>query len=78
MRIEGRENDAATKIQRLTASEFLPQMPQDEFVLGDRYAETPGNMADQGRLKCSGLPFLAVGVGMFEGKNDSAPFDTAI
>jgi hypothetical protein len=28
-------------IQRLTASEFLPQLTQDEFLLCVRYADTP-------------------------------------
>ena len=29
------------EIQGLTASKFLPQLPQDAFLLGGWYAETP-------------------------------------
>ena len=45
------------QIQRLTASGFLPQLTQDEFLLCVWNADTPGNMADQeagpGGFKCS-------------------------
>src|SRR5208283_458093 len=41
MKTEGWGNDAAVEIQRLSASRFLPQLTQDAFLLGSRYAETP-------------------------------------
>jgi hypothetical protein len=46
MKTEGWGNGGAVEIQRLTVTEFLPQLTQDAFFLGDRYAETPGNMPD--------------------------------
>jgi hypothetical protein len=48
MKIGGGEMMLPSKIQRLVASEFLPQLPQDEFLLRDRYADTPRkHMPDQ-------------------------------
>jgi hypothetical protein len=41
MKSEGWGNDADGQFQRLTASIFLPQLPQDAFLLCDRYADTP-------------------------------------
>ena len=42
MRIEGLGNAGAVEIQGLTASEFLPQLPQDDFLLCGWYADSPG------------------------------------
>jgi hypothetical protein len=39
-------NAGEVEIQGLTASKFLPQLTQDEFLLCGWYAETPGNMPD--------------------------------
>jgi hypothetical protein len=41
MKTEGWGNGGAVEIQRLTVTEFLPQLTQDAFFLGDRYADTP-------------------------------------
>jgi hypothetical protein len=41
MKTERWGNGGAAKIQRLTASKFLPQLTQDAFLLCARYAETP-------------------------------------
>src|ERR1035441_1621834 len=40
MKTEGWGNGGAAEIKRLTASKFLPQLPQDEFLLGGRYVDT--------------------------------------
>ena len=40
MKTERCGNDAAVETQRLTASKLLLQLPQDEFLLGGRYADT--------------------------------------
>jgi hypothetical protein len=41
MKTEGWGNGGAGEIQGLTASEFLPQLPQDAFLWGGWYADTP-------------------------------------
>jgi hypothetical protein len=41
MKTEGWGNGGAVEIQRLTASKSLPQLTQDEFLLGGRYAGHP-------------------------------------
>ena len=41
MKSEDWGNCGAVEIQGLTASKLLPQLPQDAFLLGGRYAETP-------------------------------------
>jgi hypothetical protein len=45
MKIVGVEMMLPSKIQRLAASEFLPQLPQDEFLLCVRYADYPRKCA---------------------------------
>jgi hypothetical protein len=40
MKTEGWGNGGAVEIQGLTASKFLPQLTQDAFFLGERYAES--------------------------------------
>jgi hypothetical protein len=42
MKTEPWGNAPAGQFQGLTASEFLPQLPQDEFLMGGWYADTPG------------------------------------
>jgi hypothetical protein len=44
MKTEGWGNDADGQFQGLTASKFLPQLTQDELLLGGWYAETPPEM----------------------------------
>jgi hypothetical protein len=41
MKTEWWGNDADGQFQGLTASKFLPQLPQDAFLLCGWYAETP-------------------------------------
>jgi hypothetical protein len=41
MKTEGWGNAGVVEIQRLTASKYLPQLSQDAFLLGGRYADTP-------------------------------------
>ena len=41
MKTQAWRNGGAVEIQGLTASEFLPQLTQDEFLLGGWYADTP-------------------------------------
>ncbi len=41
MKTEGWGNSGAVEIQRLTASKLLPQLSQDAFFLGGRYAKPP-------------------------------------
>jgi hypothetical protein len=41
MKVVGWGNDADGQFQGLTASKLLPQLTQDAFLLGGRYAETP-------------------------------------
>jgi hypothetical protein len=41
MKFVAGENDAAGQFQRLTASEFLPQLSQDEFLMGGWYGDQP-------------------------------------
>ena len=44
MKTEGWGNGGAVEIQGLPASKFLPQLTQDELLLGGWYAETPPEM----------------------------------
>jgi hypothetical protein len=48
MKTEGWGNGGAVEIQRLTASDFLPQLSRDEFLLGGRDAVTPPPETDAG------------------------------
>ena len=48
MKTEPWGNRGAVEIQGLTASKFLPQLAQDEFLLGGRYADTPPPETDAG------------------------------
>jgi hypothetical protein len=41
MKTEGLGNDADGQFQGLAASKFHPQLTQDAFLLGGRYADTP-------------------------------------
>jgi hypothetical protein len=41
MKTEGWGNGGAVEIQGLATSKFLPQLTQDAFLLGGRYADTP-------------------------------------
>ena len=65
---------AAVQIQGLTASKFLPQLPQDEFFLGGWYAETPQKwMPEQGSTELLDSLFQ-----LQRQFACAAPFDTAI
>ncbi len=63
MKTEGWGNGGAVEIQRLTASKLLPQLTQDEFLLGGWYAETPRRYArvrvgTSIRSRATGIHFL--------------------
>ena len=73
MKVVAGGDAAAGQIQRLTASEFLPQLPQDEFLLcarnaGDRPETQVASGSRAGGFKCSvvsGFLFLPVGLENF-------------
>jgi hypothetical protein len=58
-------DDTVDQIQRLTVSEFLPQLTREEFSLCGRYAVTPSrNMLDQ--AASGGTQTLQHGLGLEE------------